>query len=120
MTTFGRDPISVNDRQLMDIQTTLELQFPQELKAEESTAQTVRRLLTELKDIRALNNGKITELSMAMRLANLVKDLSERRDDLILMSSELSDVIVEMDAAAKRAGITITDDVAECLEAVNS
>jgi hypothetical protein len=120
MTTFGRDAIIPETGQLMDIYSKLTFLFPDENITRENMLEALDRLLTDLKDLRALNTGKITELSTAMRLARLVAELGERRDDLILMSSELSDVIAQMDDAAKRAGITITDDVEQSLAAISS
>ncbi len=120
MTRFGRDAINPESKQLMDIYSKLTFFFPDENITRENMLEALDRLLTDLKDLRALNTGKLAELSTAMRLARLVGDLNDRRDDLALMVSELNDVILQFEQTSKKAGITSTDDVEQSLEAVSS
>ena len=113
MSTFGKEAISASDRQLMDIQTSLELQFPQEVNSDESTAQTVRRLLSDLQDLRAMQKGRLAELSTIMQALSLASELRDIGSELARKCGETIKMAVKLEELCDKAGIRVVEEAIE-------
>jgi hypothetical protein len=98
----SKDP---NDRDLMEIKTMLQREFPQELNTEE----TLGRLLIDLKDLRALNKGKLADLSIILQALSIAGELREGADDLLVKSEQVLHAAEAIEALCERAGVMITN-----------
>ncbi len=103
----SKDP---DDRDLMEIKTMLQREFPQELNTEETLAQTLRRLLIDLKDLRALNKGKLADLSTILQALSIAGELRQSSDDLLVKSEQVLHAAEAIEALCERAGVMITDN----------